>query len=98
MEYVNIVMYNSIFSLIKKIKNLGYWTIGLDMNSSNQIKDLDLKNQNIALIVGSEETGLSKEIQKKLDLIVDISMTNNMESLNASVATAIAMHEIFIKK
>ena len=90
--------YNSIFSLIKKIKNLGYWTIGLDMNSSNQIKDLDLKNQNIALIVGSEETGLSKEIQKKLDLIVDISMTNNMESLNASVATAIAMHEIFIKK
>ena len=98
MEYVNIVMYNSIFSLIKKIKNLGYWTIGLDMNSSNQIKDLDLKNQNIALVVGSEETGLSKEIQKKLDLIVDISMTNNMESLNASVATAIAMHEIFIKK
>ena len=98
MEYVNIVMYNSIFSLIKKIKNLGYWTIGLDMYSSNQIKDLDLKNQNIALIVGSEETGLSKEIQKKLDLIVDISMTNNMESLNASVATAIAMHEIFIKK
>ena len=98
MEYINIVMYNSIFSLIKKIKNLGYWTIGLDMNSSNQIKDLDLKNQNIALIVGSEETGLSKEIQKKLDLIVDISMTNNMESLNASVATAIAMHEIFIKK
>ena len=98
MEYVNIVMYNSIFSLIKKIKNLGYWTIGLDMNSSNQIKDLDLKNQNIALIVGSEETGLSKEIQKKLDLIVDISMTDNIESLNASVATAIAMHEIFIKK
>ena len=91
-------MYNSIFSLIKKIKNLGYWTIGLDMNSSNQIKDLDLKNQNIALIVGSEETGLSKEIQKKLDLIVDSSMTDNMESLNASVATAIAMHEIFIKK
>ena len=98
MEYVNIVMYNSIFSVIKKIKNLGYWTIGLDMNSSNQIKDLDLKNQNIGLIVGSEETGLSKEIQKKLDLIVHISMTNNMESLNASVATAIAMHEIFIKK
>ena len=98
MEYVNIVMYNSIFSLIKKIRNLGYWTIGLDMNSSNQINDLDLKNQSVALIVGSEETGLSNEIQKKLDLIVHISMTNNMESLNASAATAIAMHEIFIKK
>ena len=98
MEFINIVMYNSIFSLIKKLQNLGFWIIGLDMNSSNEIKDLDLKNQNIALIVGSEETGLSKEIQKKLDLIVDISMTKNIESLNASVAAAIAMHEIFIKK
>jgi len=98
MEYVNIVMYNSIFSLIKKIKNLGFWTIGLDMNSTNGIKDFDLENQNIALIVGSEETGLSNEIQKKLDLIVHISMTNNLESLNASVAAAIVMNEIFIKK
>ena len=34
------------------------------MNSSNGIKDFDLENQNIALIVGSEETGLSNEIQK----------------------------------
>ena len=98
MEHINIVMYNSIFSLIKKIQNLDYWIIGLDMNSSDHVKDFDLKNQNLALIVGSEETGLSNEIQKKLDLIVKISMTNNMESLNASVATAIAMHEIFIKK
>ena len=98
MEFTNIVMYNSIFSLIKKLQNLGFWIIGLDMNSSNEIKDLDLKNQNIALIVGSEGTGLSNEIQKKLDLIINISMTNNMESLNASVASAIAMHEIFIKK
>jgi len=98
MEYINIVMYNSIFSLIKKLQNLGFWIIGLDMNSSNEIKDLDLKNQNIALIVGSEGTGLSNEIQKKLDLIINISMTNNMESLNASVSSAIAMHEIFIKK
>ena len=98
MEFINIVMYNSVFSLIKKLQNLGFWIIGLDMNSSNEIKDLDLKNQNIALIVGSEGTGLSNEIQKKLDLIINISMTNNMESLNASVASAIAMHEIFIKK
>ena len=98
MEFINIVMYNSIFSLIKKLQNLGFWIIGLDMNSSNEIKDLDLKNQNIALIVGSEGTGLSNEIQKKLDLIINISMSNNMESLNASVASAIAMHEIFIKK
>ncbi len=98
MEYINIVMYNSIFSLIKKIKSHGYWTIGLDMDSPHEIKDINLKNHNLALIVGSEQSGLSKEIQKKLDLMAQIAMTDNMESLNASVATSIAMHQIFIKK
>ena len=34
MEFINIVMYNSIFSLIKKLQNLGFWIIGLDMNLS----------------------------------------------------------------
>ena len=37
MEYINIVMYNSIFSLIKKLQNLGFWIIGLDMILQEEI-------------------------------------------------------------
>jgi len=98
MEYIDIVLYNSIFSLLKKIKSNNYWTIGLDMGSKNNIKDVNLVDQKIALVLGSEQNGISLEIQKKLDLVAQIDMSNNIESLNASVAAAIAMHQIFIKK
>ena len=98
MEYIDIVLYNSIFSILKKIKSNNYWTIGLDMNSKNKIKDINLNDQKIALILGSEQNGISLEIQKKLDLTGQIDMSGSMESLNASVAAAIAMHQIFIKK
>ena len=98
MEYIDIVLYNSIFSLLKKIKSNNYWTIGLDMSSKNKIKEINLVDQKIALVLGSEQNGISLEIQKKLDLVAQIDMSENIESLNASVAAAIAMHQIFIKK
>jgi 23S rRNA (guanosine2251-2'-O)-methyltransferase len=98
MEYIDIVLYNSIFSLLKKIKSNNYWTIGLDMSSTNKIKEINLVDQKIALVLGSEQNGISLEIQKKLDLVAQIDMSKSMESLNASVAAAIAMHQIFIKK
>jgi 23S rRNA (guanosine2251-2'-O)-methyltransferase len=98
MEYIDIVLYNSIFSLLKKIKSNNYWTIGLDMSSKNKIKEINLVDQKIALVLGSEQNGISLEIQKKLDLVAQIDMSDSIESLNASVAAAIAMHQIFIKK
>ena len=97
LENVNIVFYNSIFSLIKKLKSLEYWTVGLEMNTKEDLLNVDLNNQKVALFIGSEENGLSKEIQNKLDLIVKINMNNTVESLNASVAAAIAMNHFFKK-
>ena len=97
LENVNIVFYNSIFSLIKKLKSLEYWTIGMEMNTKDSLLNVDLNNQKVALFIGSEENGLSKEIQNKLDLMVKIDMNNAVESLNASVAAAIAMNHFFKK-
>tara|TARA_B110000483_G_scaffold220212_1_gene275057 strand:- start:482 stop:715 length:234 start_codon:yes stop_codon:yes gene_type:complete len=74
------------------------WTIGLDMTGEMEINNVDLKKQKYALFVGSEENGLSKEVQKKLDLISRINMDNDIESLNVSVSAAVAMHQLFIKK
>ncbi len=97
LENVNIVFYNSIFSLIKKLKSLEYWTVGMEMNTKDSLLNVDLNNQKVALFIGSEENGLSKEIQNKLDLMVKIDMNNSVESLNASVAAAIAMNHFFKK-
>tara|TARA_B100001079_G_scaffold37679_1_gene28972 strand:- start:81 stop:803 length:723 start_codon:yes stop_codon:yes gene_type:complete len=96
-ENVNIVFYNSIFSLIKKLKSLDYWTVGLEMDTEEDISNIKFNDQKVALFIGSEESGLSNEVQKKLDIISKINMNNKMESLNASVAAGIAMNHFFKK-
>ncbi len=68
------------------------------MSGETKIKDINFNEQNVAIFLGSEEKGLSSEVKNKLDLISQIQMLNNTESLNVSVAGAIAMHQIFIKK
>ena len=98
LEKVNILIYNSIFSLIKKFNSLDIWTIGLDMRGDTKMNDVNFNEQNVAIFLGSEESGISQEVKNKLDLISEIKMLNNTESLNVSVAAAIAMHQIFIKK
>jgi len=98
LEKVNILTYNSIFSLIKKLNDLDVWTVGLDMSGDMNIKDVNFNGQNIAIFLGSEEKGISEEVKKKLDVISKIEMLKNTESLNVSIAAAIAMHQIFIKK
>ena len=69
----------------------------MEMDANEDLANIDLNKQKIALFIGSEENGLSKEIQNKLDLIVKINMSNKVESLNASVAAAIAMNQFFKK-
>ncbi len=98
LEKIDILEYKSIFSLLKKFQSLDVWTIGLDMDGEVEIESLDLGSQKLAFFIGSEEKGLSDEIKNKLDNVVRIQMSNDIESLNVSVAAGIAMQHIFIKK
>jgi 23S rRNA (guanosine2251-2'-O)-methyltransferase len=45
-------------------------------------------------VVGAEGDGLSRLISEQCDFLFSIPMTNHTESLNASVAAAIALYEI----
>ena len=97
LEKIDIIEYKSIFTLIKKFQSMDIWTIGLDMNGAQSVENFDVGNQFLAFFIGSEENGLSNEIQNKLDEVLNISTTNKIESLNVSVAAGIAMQHIFIK-
>ncbi|MEK7567680.1 MAG: TrmH family RNA methyltransferase [Patescibacteria group bacterium] len=47
-----------------------------------------------ALIIGNEVTGISKEILKMSDCVVEIPMKGKKESLNVSVATGVALYRL----
>ncbi len=48
-----------------------------------------------AVLIGNEARGLSDEVSKLADSLVKIPMTGQVESLNASIAAAVFMYEIY---
>lgn len=83
--------------LIKNLKKKGVFMIGLEKtDNSRQIADSmkQVKDRDIALIVGNEVEGISEDILELCDLVVHIPMYGKKESLNVSVAAGIAMYEI----
>ena len=77
---------------IGELQKNGIWVLGLDGLSSNSLYKANLCGS-IALVMGNEGKGLRKLIKTSCDELVSIPMMGNIESLNVSVATGIALFE-----
>ena len=73
------------------LKEKGIWIYGTDMNGEEWC-GTDLKGS-MALVVGSEGTGMSRLVREKCDFILSLPMKGAIQSLNASVAAGIVMYE-----
>ena len=88
---MKIVKVTNLVNTIKKLKDEGFWVYGTDMNGTDYDK-LDYSGK-CAIICGSEGSGMSRLVRDNCDFIVSIPMQGNVNSLNASVATAIIVFE-----
>ena len=79
---------------LEKIKEAGFWVYGTMAGASDAIHKTKFSGA-IALVVGAEGEGLSLSIQKNCDFLVSIPLEGKVDSLNASVATGMALYEIF---
>ena len=77
---------------IQDAKKAGCFVIGLDAQGDQPLSQMSLATESIFIIVGSEGKGLSRLVRENCDLVISIPMQSSVESLNASVATAIVMH------
>lgn len=96
-ENLNILTFNSVFSLLKKMKANNYWTFGLEKLNGDSLSIKNFSDSNIAIFLGNEKSGLSKEVINKLDGVYSIDMSDSIESLNVSVAAGIFMEKIYNK-
>ncbi|WP_020391647.1 23S rRNA (guanosine(2251)-2'-O)-methyltransferase RlmB [Kribbella catacumbae] len=79
---------------LKSYKDAGLMIIGLDMGGEVELPELEAATDPIVLVVGSEGKGLARLVRENCDLIVSIPMTSATESLNAGIATGVALYEI----
>jgi tRNA G18 (ribose-2'-O)-methylase SpoU len=102
-EYVNWEYKKLVCPVIAKLKRDGFQIIAIEQDE----KSVDYKNLRLrggqanaharagqAFIVGTEVTGIPKNVLEKCDVIAEIPMKGKKESLNVSVALGVALFRI----
>jgi 23S rRNA (guanosine2251-2'-O)-methyltransferase len=79
---------------LKAYADEGLMLAGLAADGDVSLPDLDLAEGPLVLVVGSEGKGLSRLVAETCDVLVSIPMASTLESLNAGVATGIALYAI----
>jgi TrmH family RNA methyltransferase len=96
--YINIINADLV-EVIDKLHREKFVVYGTDVNKGTDISDINLENEdNIAIVVGNEGQGISREVYQLCDDYLHISMNNQVESLNVSVATSILLYELDRRK
>lgn len=90
---IDLVMVTNLNKTIEKLKENGFWIYGLAGEATSKLSETDLSGK-VALVVGNEADGISRLTREKCDSLVKIPMIGKVNSLNASVASAIAMYEV----
>lgn len=83
----------SIMKTLDFIKDSGLKIISASEKGSSELGSADLSGPS-ALIMGSEDRGVSIEILKASDILLSIPMTGSIGSLNVSVAAGILLYEM----
>lgn len=75
---------------IMALKERGYWVVGAEGTGETTVWDMDW-DRPLALVMGSEGSGLSKRVADACDYLVSIPLRGPAESLNVSVAAGILL-------
>jgi 23S rRNA (guanosine2251-2'-O)-methyltransferase len=94
LEHIRLVRVTNLVQTIKYCKTSGLWVIGLQKDAAQSIYAADLSGP-IALVLGGEQKGMRRLVKKNCDFLISIPQRGAFNSLNASVAAAIALYEAF---
>lgn len=92
-EHTPVVAVGNLNRFLDGLKAAGVWLVGLDAEGGDYLSAADLKGR-IAIVMGSEGSGLRRLTKEACDYLVKIPMLGVVESLNVSVATGIALYEV----
>ncbi len=80
--------------VIRSYAEAGFTVVGLAGEGDTEIGGVPGVDGPVLLVVGSEGEGLSRLVRDNCDVLARIPIASAVESLNASVAAAVALYEI----
>ncbi|MEM9067515.1 MAG: 23S rRNA (guanosine(2251)-2'-O)-methyltransferase RlmB [Myxococcota bacterium] len=92
-EHARIAQVTNLQRALQSASDAGFLIAGLAGDGETMLADLSVSSP-LVLVVGSEGKGLRRMVRKRCDHVLRIPMSGPTESLNASVATAIALYEL----
>jgi 23S rRNA (guanosine2251-2'-O)-methyltransferase len=78
---------------LEELSHAGFQIVGLAGEGDTPLEDI-VRDTPVVLVVGSEGEGLSRLVRDHCDSLASIRIASDVESLNASVATSIALYEL----
>ena len=97
-EHAAIARVTNLQKTLLWLREQGFQVVGLDAKADIDLRDLVPSPSGRVLVVGSEGKGLRRMVRQRCDIVVQIPQEGPLDSLNASVAAAIAMYEITAKR
>jgi len=94
LEYLPVARVVNLNRALEELKAAGFWLYGTAAKSGKSLHTINLTGA-IGLVLGSEGEGLSLLTQKSCDELVSIPLAGKTPSLNASVAAAMALYEVY---
>ena len=84
----------NIVRALEQLKEAGFWTVGADAAGDRLVSEVTF-DVPVALVVGGEDKGLGRLVSETCDFHVRLPMRGHLNSLNASVAAALCIYEIY---
>lgn len=94
LAHVPVARVTNLVRTLEELKERGFFVVGLDGGGDVTIDNLELADRPLVVVTGAEGTGLSRLVRATCDVIASIPINSRVESLNAAVATGIALYEV----
>src|SRR5439155_15753271 len=93
-EHLSVAQVTNLARSLGELKSHGVWIYGVAVEIGQSYWETDLSGP-LALVVGSEATGLGRLVREMCDVLVHIPMAPGaIQSLNASVAGSLVLYEV----
>lgn len=92
-EHAELCRVPSLRGAVEALVASGLTVVSLEADAESELGDVDLSGPS-AVVIGAEDKGVGRGVRKACSVRARLPMSGKLDSLNASVAAAVALYEI----